>query len=235
MLSTAFTLSGCMTHHLWSSDNTPNIYYQNIGSDKIHAFGHRKTATEQIAAGSLIMMGERYWYALDPTSSNTMQAVLTAKLSQRYQIFDAKDSEALLALPALLSDEKNPTFSSRFCLRYDIPAHLPKNQAAQEQAELQRLAFNRQTDMPQQYRRCFKAAGQTFAKPENSTADHHFEHYLPVSLEMTKVETQQKSAADVLGNIIMTPIALVADAAIAVVAVPAIFAAANHCSDKNCD
>lgn len=224
MLSAAFLLNGCVTGHLWSEATSDDISisYQDIGSDKIHAFGQVKTTTAQLEAGSLIMMGERYWYVLNPDSSEDIQTVLNAKLSQRYQIFDHNNRKPLPALPAVLSEEKDPTFSSRFCLRYDIPEHLSATQAAQEQTELLREKFTPAAEMPQQYHRCFSAVGKTFSKPENFKVDYRFEQYVPVSLEMRRTEKKSKDMLDVLLTIVATPIALTTDAAIAVVAVPAL-------------
>lgn len=218
----ALNLTGCITAHMWDTApiNESTISYQAIGNDKVHAFGIAQTDSAQLKSGSLIMMGERYWYALETQDSGIITPVLSAKLSKRYEIFDTKNQQALLSLPVHLSGEKHSAyFSSNFCLRYQLDEHSKD----QEALLLTQLEFIANQENPLQYHRCLSAHGNIFTTPAQHTTQHVFEQYVPVSLYVQHIENKN-NVDNLILNTLMTPIALAADAVIGVALVPAMIA-----------
>ncbi|MDK4689134.1 hypothetical protein [Kingella negevensis] len=94
--------------------------FQDAGTDNVRAFGVTQKATSQLKVGRMIMMGDKYWYALHKGDSDTLLPVMNAKLSQHYQIFDNINQQELTAMPVKIFD-KGKHFYTDFCLRYTNP------------------------------------------------------------------------------------------------------------------
>lgn len=93
-----------------------------LAHDQIHAFG-------RTAAGHLLMMGERHWYAVRDDVSQDLQRVLQAQLPAAYQITVPYTGSKSDTLPIVVHE--NQQFSSQFCLDYaiqnaKIPSSKPK-------------------------------------------------------------------------------------------------------------
>lgn len=207
------SLSGC-TMLLWGHDSpmSTTYHYQDAGTDKVHAFGITKQQTTQLQKDQLIMMGEQYWYALTPKSSEDLLAVMNAKLAQRYRIFNGDNQQELSAMPVELRDE-GKHFASHFCLRYQ-----PKN--AQEKATIEQLSFKALEKQRQIYTRCFYSYGDIYATPANVKADYQFEQTVPVKLTLRHSKTKIEDAGKFAAYVLWTPITLAADIAGAVIVLP---------------
>ena len=208
-------LNGC-TFMLWGHNPATSSYstYQDAGHDQVLAFGRAQRSSGELKQGSLVMMGERYWYALKVDHSEALLPVLNAKLSRRYDITSSdKEQKNLIALPVTLQD-KGKHFSSDFCLSYT-----PANQ--QERDVLTELKFTAPKESPEHYSRCFYAYGSVFAKPDNAQTDYRFEQPVPVSLRLQHDHTSV-NGVNLIHNILWTPFTLALDAAGAVVALPLI-------------
>ncbi|WP_038329979.1 hypothetical protein [Kingella kingae] len=205
--------SSCTTLFLWGKNppTTHTTTYQDIGSDQVHAFGRAERDSNQLKAGSLLMMGDKYWYALDADDSTNLLPVLNAKLTNHYQIYYG--DEILTAMPVVLTEKSR--FSSDFCLKY-TPAGSLKTQEAQT---LQSLQFKPLGKQPETYARCFYTNGTLFAKPMQSPVDYRFEQVVPVKLSQ-EITHSKINGENLIGNILFTPIALAIDAMIGIVVLP---------------
>lgn len=226
LLSAALSAGGC-TSAMWSGGgsavSTQEIYHR-LGEDKVHAFGHIRTDSGQLQQGSLVMMGERYWYVVEPQASERLLSVLNAKLQHRYQIFSVKERERLTALselPVTIEDTAGK-FNSRFCLRYPLDTSPNNKQAAQENKVLLALRFRQvsQESSLTTYERCFSPTGQMYDKPLQVKQNYRFEQYVPVKLQ-TVERKKVVSGPKLLRNIVLTPFTLAGDAAFIVIGVPA--------------
>ncbi|SMB89786.1 hypothetical protein SAMN05660772_01405 [Pasteurella testudinis DSM 23072] len=223
LLSAVLSAGGC-TSAMWGSGtavDTQDIYHR-LGEDKVHAFGYARADSGQLKQGSLVMMGERYWYVVEPQASERLLPVLNAKLQHSYQIFSpGANKEQLVELPVTIEDESGK-FSSSFCLRYPVDTSQNNKQAAQEKTALQALRFRPISEEPSlmTYERCFSARGQLYDKPLQVKQNYRFEQYVPVKLQTAERKTVVKSGSKLLRNIVLTPLTLVGDAVVTVIAVP---------------
>ncbi|MGV7079360.1 hypothetical protein ACWA5Z_11295 [Testudinibacter sp. P80/BLE/0925] len=223
LLSAALSVGGC-TSAMWGSGTavgTQDIYHR-LGEDKVHAFGHVRTDSGQLQQGSLVMMGERYWYVVEPHASERLLPALNAKLQHRYQIFSVEGRERLTELPVTIEDTVGK-FNSRFCLRYPLETSQNSKQAAQENKVLLALRFRQisQESSLTTYERCFWQNGQLYDKPLQVKQNYRFEQYVPVKLQTVEHKTVVKSGPNLLRNIVLTPFTLVGDVVVTVIAVPA--------------
>lgn len=208
------SLSGC-TGILWANHpvtGTESVDV-DIGRDQIRAFGVVRDANSQLGIGSLVMMGDRYWYVLNPESSKEAAAVLNGGvgLAKPYTIGKSGNNrENELAVRI----KENQKFDSSFCLNY--AAEKP-----QEAAKLESLGFKKDYGRPY-YSRCFgHVSGMFYTTPPQAKRDYRFQ--TPVPVKLTARETKNHfNAANLVGNILVTPITLAADTVLGIIALPMI-------------
>ncbi|MCF7530201.1 hypothetical protein ACOR62_07405 [Neisseria lisongii] len=214
VLIATLSLNGCTTVMTWSV-NTPysdTTHRHQVAKENVYAFGMTKADSEQLKKGSLVMMGERYWFAVNPDDSAKLTDVLAAKLDKQFDIVDEYVHRPLQALPVELKAAEGNDFVSEFCLRYTP-------QKPSETAELQRLQFKLNNAGKNTYIRCLRATGQYFAAPQQAQPDYRFQKTVPVEVYY---ETSEKHTDKVklAANILSTPFTLAIDAAATVVALP---------------
>lgn len=212
----ALSLSGCITSEMWKSNphNTSKAVHHSVAADQIHSFGIVNQDNSQLEKGSIVMMGGKYWFVINPKDSKELIPVLNVKLDRQFQIVDKINySKPLKALPVELENEKEAGFSSDFCLRYNT-------QKADEAAKLQNLSFKMDNSNNKIfYYRCVKASGKYYATPKNLPADYKFEQSVPVEIGYTTYK-DHFSGARLAGNILKTPFTLAADAVTSVMFIP---------------
>lgn len=214
LLIGVLTLNGC-TNDLWER-NSPfqqTTTEKTVAKDNIHAFGVVAKDNTQLETGSLVMMGGKYWFVVNPKDSAKLKAVLDAKLSKRFQMVRQNSKQVYEALPVELKSPEAQTFRSNFCLRYDT-------QKAAEIAKLKQLAFKPvELDDKTVYTRCISTEGHYYATPKNVAEDRRFDTAVPVRIYYT--ETKKSTDVQKLTeNILQTPFTLALDAVGAVIAVP---------------
>lgn len=208
LMGAACWLAGC-TAMLWEDEG--EAVRVDAGTDAIYAFGVAgEAARGQLSPGTLVMMGERFWYVLYSSVSEDLAPVLKADLPQRFRIVDANGGAELAALPVEVSGYDDRDFRSEFCLRY------PASGAVRSQLEA--LGFDQVKGGD--YVRCFTARGHLYTSPRRVAEDYRFEAVVPVVLE--KVEIRPRGGvARTIGKVLLTPVALAADAVGMVTVYPA--------------
>ena len=172
LLVGVLTLNGCTTD-LWER-NSP---FQQTTTEKTVA----KDNT-QLETGSLVMMGKKYWFVVNPKDSAKLKAVLDVKLDKQFQMVQQNPRYAYEALPVELKSPEAQTFSSDFCLRYDT-------QKAAEIAKLKQLAFKPvELDDKTVYTRCISTEGHYYATPKNVAEDRRFDTAVPVRIYYTETK-----------------------------------------------
>ena len=212
LLISALTLNGC-TAFLWGGNNPfhKTTTEKTVAKDKIHAFGVVAKDNTQLETGSLVMMGKKYWFVVNPKDSAKLKAVLDAKLSKRFQMVQQNPKQVYEALPVELKSPEAQTFRSNFCLRYDT-------QKAAEVAKLKQLAFKPvKLDDKTVYTRCISAEGHYYATPKNVAEDRRFDTAVPVRIYYVETKTST-DVRKLTGNILKTPFTLALDAVGAVIA-----------------
>ena len=161
------------------------ITEKTVAKDNIHAFGVVAQDNTQLETGSLVMMGGKYWFVVNPKDSAKLKAVLDAKLSKRFQMVRQNPKQVYEALPVELKSPEAQTFRSNFCLRYDT-------QKAAEIAKLKQLAFKPvELDGKTVYTRCIATEGHYYATPKNVAEDRRFDTAVPVRIYY--VETKKST------------------------------------------
>ena len=214
LLVGVLTLNGCTTD-LWER-NSPfhqTITEKTVAKDNIYAFGVVAQDNTQLETGSLVMMGGKYWFVVNPKDSAKLKAVLDVKLDKQFQMVQQNPRYAYEALPVELKSPEAQTFSSDFCLRYDT-------QKVAEIAKLKQLAFKPvELDDKTVYTRCISTEGHYYATPKNVAEDRRFDTAVPVRIYYT--ETKKSTDVQKLTeNILQTPFTLALDAVGAVIAIP---------------
>ena len=214
LLVGVLTLNGC-TAFLWGENNPfhKTTTEKTVAKDNIQAFGVVAKDNTQLKTGSLVMMGKKYWFVVDPKDSAKLKAVLDVKLDKQFQMVQQNPRYAYEALPVELKSPEAQTFSSNFCLRYDT-------QKVAEIAKLKQLAFKSvELDGKTVYTRCISTEGHYYATPKNVAEDRRFDTAVPVRIYYT--ETKKSTDVQKLTeNILQTPFTLALDAVGAVIAVP---------------
>lgn len=222
-------LNGC-TFMLWGM-NDPFIQTtdrKHVDKDQIRAFGVVAEDNAQLEKGSLVMMGGKYWFVVNPEDSAKLTGILKAGLDKPFQIVEDTPSYARhQALPVKLESPASQNFSTDgLCLRYDTDR--PDDIAKLKQLEFKAVKLDKQTI----YTRCVSAKGKYYATPQKLNADYHFEQSVPVEIYYM-VEGKYTDKLKLFGNILYTPPLLILDAAGAVLALPiAALIAASNSSDK---
>lgn len=222
-------LNGC-TFMLWGMNNpvSETITRKHVDKDQIRAFGVVAEDNAQLEKGSLVMMGGKYWFVVNPEDSAKLTGILKAGLDKPFQIVEDTPSYARhQALPVKLEAPGSQNFSTGgLCLRYDTDR--PDDIAKLKQLEFKAVKLDNQTI----YTRCVSAKGKYYATPQKLNADYHFEQSVPVEIYYM-VEGKYTDKLKLFGNILYTPPLLILDAAGAVLALPiAALIAATNSSDK---
>ncbi|HGO8654994.1 TPA: hypothetical protein ACLBB2_000956 [Neisseria meningitidis] len=229
VLAATLMLNGC-TFMLWGM-NDPFIQTtdrKHVDKDQIRAFGVVAKDNAQLEKGSLVMMGGKYWFVVNPEDSAKLTGILKAGLDKPFQIVEDTPSYARhQALPVKLESPGSQNFSTDgLCLRYDTDR--PDDIAKLKQLEFKAVKLDKQTI----YTRCVSAKGKYYATPQKLNADYHFEQSVPVEIYYM-VEGKYTDKLKLFGNILYTPPLLILDAAGAVLALPiAALIAASNSSDK---
>ncbi|HEZ0707733.1 hypothetical protein ACTRL9_02425 [Neisseria meningitidis] len=216
VLAATLMLNGC-TLMLWGMNNpvSETITRKHVDKDQIRAFGVVAEDNAQLEKGSLVMMGGKYWFVVNPEDSAKLTGILKAGLDKPFQIVEDTPSYARhQALPVKLESPGSQNFSTDgLCLRYDTDR--PDDIAKLKQLEFEAVELDKQTI----YTRCVSAKGKYYATPQKLNADYHFEQSVPVEIYyMVKGEYTDK--LKLFGNILYTPPLLILDAAGAVLALP---------------
>lgn len=229
VLAATLMLNGC-TLMLWGMNNpvSETITRKHVDKDQIRAFGVVAEDNAQLEKGSLVMMGGKYWFVVNPEDSAKLTGILKAGLDKPFQIVEDTPSYARhQALPVKLESPGSQNFSTDgLCLRYDTDR--PDDIAKLKQLEFKAVKLDKQTI----YTRCVSAKGKYYATPQKLNADYHFEQSVPVEIYYM-VEGKYTDKLKLFGNILYTPPLLILDAAGAVLALPiAALIAATNSSDK---
>lgn len=229
VLAATLMLNGC-TLMLWGMNNpvSETITRKHVDKDQIRAFGVVAEDNAQLEKGSLVMMGGKYWFVVNPEDSAKLTGILKAGLDKPFQIVEDTPSYARYqALPVKLESPGSQNFSTDgLCLRYDTDR--PDDIAKLKQLEFKAVKLDKQTI----YTRCVSAKGKYYATPQKLNADYHFEQSVPVEIYYM-VEGKYTDKLKLFGNILYTPPLLILDAAGAVLALPiAALIAASNSSDK---
>ncbi|QEY24587.1 hypothetical protein [Neisseria animalis] len=213
LVAATVLLNGC-TWMMWGMNDPfgETTTFPLVGKDNIHAFGTVKESTAQLERGSLVMMGGKYWFIVNPADSAKLVEILNIKLDKQFQMVQHNPRYRYEALPVTLKKADSAEFSSNFCLRYDT-------EKASEIKQLQALSFKEtKIDKQTAYVRCIEAAGKYYNVPQQMKADYRFDQSVPVAIRY-EVTTKQTDYYKLTSNIIMTPLTLAGDAAVAVTAI----------------
>ncbi|HEZ1562647.1 TPA: hypothetical protein ACJL5T_001308 [Neisseria meningitidis] len=219
VLAAALMLNGC-TAMMWGMNDpfSQTTAYKHVDKDQIRAFGVVAKDNAQLEKGSLVMMGGKYWFVVNPEDSAKLTGILKAGLDKPFQIVEDTPSYARhQALPVKLESPGSQNFSTEgLCLRYDTdkPADI---------AKLKQLGFEAvELDNRTIYTRCVSAKGKYYATPQKLNADYHFEQSVPADIYYTVTE-KHTDKSKLFANILYTPPPpfLILDAAGAVLALPA--------------
>lgn len=217
VLAATLMLNGC-TLMLWGMNNpvSETITRKHVDKDQIRAFGVVAEDNAQLEKGSLVMMGGKYWFVVNPEDSAKLTGILKAGLDKPFQIVEDTPSYARhQALPVKLEAPGSQNFSTGgLCLRYDTDR--PDDIAKLKQLEFKAVKLDNQTI----YTRCVSAKGKYYATPQKLNADYHFEQSVPVEIYFM-VEGKYTDKSKLFENILHTPPLLILDAAGAVLALPA--------------
>ena len=103
LLISALTLNGC-TVFLWGENNPfhKTTTEKTVAKDNIQAFGVVAKDNTQLKTGSLVMMGKKYWFVVNPRDSAKLKAVLDVKLDKQFQMVQQNPRYVYKALPVEL-------------------------------------------------------------------------------------------------------------------------------------
>ncbi|ENS9824650.1 TPA: hypothetical protein WNX07_000161 [Neisseria gonorrhoeae] len=228
VLAATLILNGC-TMMLRGMNNpvSQTITRKHVDKDQIRAFGVVAEDNAQLEKGSLVMMGGKYWFAVNPEDSAKLTGLLKAGLDKPFQIVEDTPSYARhQALPVKFEAPGSQNFSTGgLCLRYDTGR--PDDIAKLKQLEFKAVKLDNRTI----YTRCVSAKGKYYATPQKLNADYHFEQSVPADIYYTVTENHTDKSK-LFGNILYTPPLLILDAAAAVLVLPMALIAAANSSDK---
>ncbi|ENX7270301.1 hypothetical protein EPJ40_00555 [Neisseria gonorrhoeae] len=228
VLAATLILNGC-TMMLRGMNNpvSQTITRKHVDKDQIRAFGVVAEDNAQLEKGSLVMMGGKYWFAVNPEDSAKLTGLLKAGLDKPFQIVEDTPSYARhQALPVKFEAPGSQNFSTGgLCLCYDTGR--PDDIAKLKQLEFKAVKLDNRTI----YTRCVSAKGKYYATPQKLNADYHFEQSVPADIYYTVTE-KHTDKSKLFGNILYTPPLLILDAAAAVLVLPMALIAAANSSDK---
>lgn len=164
-------LSACAYNH--------HEVLHDADQDEVYTFGVLPTRVEDFSAGTLMLMGKKYWYVIQGNDAKPLAAVLNAGLSKRYRLFDETNQQELFYLPISIERQKPDSVStpyrSKFCLRYQ--SNQPK-----EIEKLTELSFELMSNQDGEYTRCLYASGLMYGSPKNVVAQYRFEKFVPIRI-----------------------------------------------------
>ncbi|ENV9523390.1 TPA: hypothetical protein ACRR65_000014 [Neisseria gonorrhoeae] len=228
VLAATLILNGC-TMMLRGMNNpvSQTITRKHVDKDQIRAFGVVAEDNAQLEKGSLVMMGGKYWFAVNPEDSAKLTGLLKAGLDKPFQIVEDTPSYARhQALPVKFEAPGSQNFSTGgLCLRYDTGR--PDDIAKLKQLEFKAVKLDNRTI----YTRCVSAKGKYYATPQKLNADYHFEQSVPADIYYTVTE-KHTDKSKLFGNILVYAPLLILDAAAAVLVLPMALIAAANSSDK---
>ena len=115
-----FALGGCTVAQWKKNPAFQKIpQYSEPESDRLTSFRLTQRQSGDIPAGTLIMIGEKYWYLLDQESSKELTRYVETKLSHGY-IFNKTFDDKTLTLT--VADPASRRFTIFFDLRYENPS-----------------------------------------------------------------------------------------------------------------
>lgn len=217
VLAATLMLNGC-TFMLWGMNDpfSETTAHKHVDKDQIRAFGVVAKDNAQLEKGSLVMMGGKYWFVVNPEDSAKLTGILKAGLDKQFQMVEPNPRFAYQALPVKLESPGSQNFSTDgLCLRYDTDR--PADIAKLKQLEFEAVELDNRTI----YTRCVSAKGKYYATPQKLNADYHFEQSVPADIYYTVTE-EHTDKSKLFANILYTPPPfLILDAAGAVLALPA--------------
>lgn len=217
VLAATLMLNGC-TAMMWGMNDpfSQTTAYKHVDKDQIRAFGVVAKDNAQLEKGSLVMMGGKYWFVVNPEDSAKLTGILKAGLDKQFQMVEPNPRFAYQALPVKLESPASQNFSTDdLCLRYDTDR--PADIAKLKQLEFEAVELDNRTI----YTRCVSAKGKYYATPQKLNADYHFEQSVPADIYYTVTE-KHTDKSKLFANILYTPPPfLILDAAGAVLALPA--------------
>ena len=216
VLAAALMLNGC-TAMMWGMNDpfSETTAYKHVDKDQIRAFGVVAKDNAQLEKGSLVMMGGKYWFVVNPEDSAKLTSILKIGLDKPFQMVQHNPRFAHQALPVKLESPGSQNFSTEgLCLRYDTDR--PADIAKLKQLEFEAVELDNRTI----YTRCVSAKGKYYATPQKLNADYHFEQSVPADIYYTVTE-KHTDKSKLFENILHTPPLLILDAAGAVLALPA--------------
>lgn len=202
LFSTLFALSGC-TAWLWAGGNSSGFIpgsgnivttqheTKEIATDTVRAFG--KTKNDQ----QIVMMGDTYWYFIDAKHTDALQKLLSTKLPKAFGTLRNEPFNVYLG-----TDTK--AFGTGLFTLYYIP------QNAKEIKTLTELGFASTKEKPTVYTKSYNLSGQIYKKAENINTEYQFETALPISIKVSKSETDIDGSL-LATKVAATPLALAAD------------------------
>lgn len=201
VLAAALMLNGC-TAMMWGMNDpfSQTTAYKHVDKDQIRAFGVVAKDNAQLEKGSLVMMGGKYWFVVNPEDSAKLTGILKAGLDKPFQIVEDTPSYARhQALPVKLESPGSQNFSTEgLCLRYDTDK--PADIAKLKQLEFEAVELDNRTI----YTRCVSAKGKYYATPQKLNADYHFEQSVPADIYYT-VTKKHTDKSKLFANILYTP------------------------------
>lgn len=217
-LAACLLLGGCMTGIMW--ERVAGSYYEFAAdeSDNITAFAVATADSSQFKKGSLIMVGEKYWYVLDQDKESPQRlAQLRAQFPKAFSFKSKGDLEANKryknnTFVLERREGEKGSFRSEYCLGYqtDNPA---------EAKQLAALGFDKK---PDGYETCSAVTGKMYAVGNLKVpAEYRFESRLPVQLGRSYGKSAP--AGNKVAAALLTPLALAADAVATVTVYPIMF------------
>jgi putative membrane protein len=205
----ALSLNGCFTLHQWQQfplhERTSQC--RELATDQLSAFGQIRKNNAALPAGSMIIAGEKYWYLIGPESAADLNTVLTTGLPKPWQLANST-GHAQDTLRITITDEKQKTFATEACLRYETAD-------AKEIAKLQYLDFQEAGKNPKQdtdaWYCCMTFRGTLRGKEQNLPTEQSFRQRIPAILQI-KTEIAEVHPENLLFNIAILPFTLLDDA-----------------------
>lgn len=206
-LLAVLALSGCMTQQQWSQNpvHERSVVYKSASTDQIRAVGITREPNAQIPGNSLVMAGERYWYVWDAQTSQQLVRLLNAGLKKPYQINSGTGHSNEITVTL----QNDGQFRSSVCLNY-------RTGSTAEQTELAALQFTRSSNGS--FIRCLPAKGRVY-QPQAAQTGQPLARPLTVRLQSEHTGSRF-NGGNLAGNLLMTPVSLIMDAAGAVLTVP---------------
>jgi membrane protein len=217
-LAACLLLGGCMTGIMWERMAGDQYEFAADESDNITAFAVATADSSQLKKGSLILVGEKYWYVLDQGEENTRRlAQLRAQFPKAFSFKSKGNLEANKryknnTFVLERREEEKGSFRSEYCLSYqtDNPA---------EAKQLAALGFDKK---PDGYETCSAVTGKMYAVGNLKVpAEYRFESRLPVQLGRSYGKSAP--AGNKVAAALLTPLALAADAVATVTVYPIMF------------